>query len=163
MIKSFYIVALLFFSVSSTYACECTCLDDCSFSVVYKARSFVALVKVISYVDYLDEGQTPNSMKVEIIKKYMGEETRDTIKIWGDNGKECRPYIANFKIGDYYLIAPQIMDYQKLKNEASTDYDFFSCSTDYLKVDFEKGKAYGNYSRRKSKIKLSDFEKEINY
>ncbi|WP_418510581.1 hypothetical protein [Corallibacter sp.] len=162
MIKSIYIVALLFLTTDSANSCECICPDDCSFSVVYNSRSFVALIKVVSYVDYLDEGKTPYSMKVEIKKKYMGEKTKDTIKIWGDNGQECRPYISHFKIGDYYLIAPKQIGYHKLKNEEPKGYEFFSCSTDYLKVDIENEKAYGNYSRKKSKIKLSDFEEEMN-
>ena len=161
------IATFLLYPTLSAYACDCECLDDCSFSVVSKTSIFVALVKVISYNDYLGddimgyEGKMPYSMTVEIIKKYKGSETRETIKIWGDDGKECRPYIANFKIGEYYLIAPSVIGDNKLKNESSTDYDFFSCSTDYLKFDMEKEIAYGEYSKKKDEIKLSDFEKEI--
>src|SRR5690554_3436894 len=161
------IVTLLLFSTMSTYACDCECLYDCSFSVVSKNSDFVALVKVISYDDYLEdkimghEGKMPYSMTVEIIKKYKGSETRETIKIWGDDGKECRPYIANFKIRDYYLIAPNLLGDNKLKNESPTDYDFFSCSTDYLKVDMDKKVAYGEYSKDKDEIALTDFEEEI--
>ena len=65
-------------------------------------------------------------MTVEIIKKYKGKETRKTIKIWGDNGAECRPYISNFKIGDALPpFAPNILGEYKLQGEKSTDYDFF--------------------------------------
>lgn len=161
------IITLLLFSTLSTFACDCECLDDCSFSVVSKNRDFAALVKVISYDDYLEdkimgyEGKMPYSMTVEIIKKYKGSETRKTIKIWGDDGKECRPYIANFKIDDYYLIAPSLLGQNKLINEDSTDYDFYSCSTDYLKVDMDKKIAYGKYSKDKDEIELTEFEKEI--
>jgi hypothetical protein len=161
------IVIFLLLSTISTYACDCECIDDCSFNVVSQNSDFVALVKVISYDDYLKdkimghEGKMPYSMTVEIIKKYKGSETREKIKIWGDDGKECRPYIANFKIGDYYLIAPNLLGDNKLINESSTDYDFFSCSTDYLKVDMDKEVAYGEYSKDKDEIKLSDFEEEI--
>lgn len=100
-------------------------------------------------------------MRVEIIKKYKGSETRDTLKIWGDDGKECRPYIANFKIGEYYLIAPNLLGESKLENESSTDYDFFSCASDYLRVNMENEIAYGDYSPSQNEIKLSDFEQEI--
>lgn len=166
--KQFAIIATFtILSTTSTFACDCACLDDCSFSVVSKKSDFVALVKIISYDDYLEreimghEGKMPYSMTVEIIKKYKGSETRETIKIWGDDGKECRPYIANFKIGDYYLIAPSLLRENKLANENSTDYDFFSCSTDYLKVDMDKEISYGEYSKEKDEIKLSEFEEEI--
>ena len=161
------IITLLLFSTMSTFACDCECLDDCSFSIVSKNSEFVALVKVISYDDYLEdkimghEEKMPYSMTVEIIKKYKGSETRKTIKIWGDDGKECRPYIANFKIGDYYLIAPNLLGDNKLINEGSTDYDFFSCSSDYLKVDMVRKIAHGEYSDSKDEIELAEFEKEI--
>lgn len=161
------IVTLLLFSTISTYACDCECIDDCSFSVVSKNSDFVALVKVISYDDYLEdkimghEERKPYSMTVEIIKKYKGSETRETIKIWGDDGKECRPYIANFKIGDYYLIAPNLLGDNKLVNEGPTDYDFFSCSTDYLRVDMDKKIAHGEFSKDENEILLSDFENEL--
>jgi hypothetical protein len=167
MIKSIFIVTLLLFSTISTYACDCFCPKDCSFSVVSKGSGLVALVKVISYDDYLErevmghDGKMPYSMTVEIIKKYKGSETRKTIKIWGDDGKECRPYIANFKIGEYYLIAPNLLGDNKLKNENATDYVFFSCLTDYLKVDKAKKVAYGEWSKDKDEIKLSDFEEEM--
>lgn len=161
------IVTFLLFSTISTYACDCECLDDCSFNIVSKNSKFVALVRVISYDDYLEdeimgyEGKMPYSMTVEVIKKYKGSETKENIKIWGDDGKECRPYIANFKIGNYYLIAPSLLGETKLKNESETDYDLFSCFTDHLKVDMNKEIAYGKYSTNKNEIKLSDFEKEI--
>ena len=161
------IATFLLFPIMSLYACDCECLDDCSFSRIAKGSGLVALVKIVSYDDFLEreitghEGKMPYSMTVEIIKKYKGSETRETIKIWGDDGKECRPYIANFKIGDYYLIAPSLLGVNKLINENSKDYDFFSCSTDYLKVDMDKKIAYGEYSKDKDEIKLTDFEKEI--
>jgi len=154
-------------SAVSAFACDCGCLDDCSFSVVSKNSEFVALVKIISYDDYLVDdimgykGKMPYSMHVEIIKKYKGSEERKTIKIWGDDGKECRPYIATFKIGDYYLIAPSLLGEKSLKNESPTDYDFFSCSTDYLKVGMDEEIAYGEYSRDVREIKLADFERTI--
>ncbi len=161
------IATFLLLSSLSTLACECECLDDCSFSVVSKSSDFVALVRVISYDDYLEdqimghEGYMPYSMTVEIIKKYKGSESRQSIKIWGDDGKECRPYIANFKIGGYYLIAPNLLGENKLKNESPTDYDFFSCSIDYLEVNMEKEVAYGEYSKDVDEIKLSEIEQRM--
>ncbi|MFA7686271.1 MAG: hypothetical protein WCY25_00230 [Moheibacter sp.] len=127
---------------------------------------FVALVKVIEYSDFLDdkiygfEGRMPFSMSVEIISKYKGKEARRQIKIWGDNGILCRPYIANFEIGKYYLIAPSIINSDSEAGKAN-DYYFFSCWTDYLKVDYEKQIAYGKYSWWRKKISLEKFERNL--
>lgn len=128
--------------------------------------SFVALVKVIEYTDFLDdeidgyEGKMPFSMTVEIIKKYKGNESRKRIKIWGDNGAQCRPYIADFGIGKFYLIAPTLIA-ENSELGKKGDYDFFSCWTDYLKVDYDKGMAFGTYSDQKNQIALNEFETEL--
>jgi len=165
MKKTFVLLLILLISVKS-FACDCECEGDCSFSQISKGSEFVALVKVIEYSDFLDQeiydydGKMPFSMIVEVIEKYIGSEKRKTIKIWGDNGMLCRPYIANFEIGKYYLIAPWKIS-ETSDNGVKGDYDFFSCFTDYLNVDFDKKIAYGEYSKKENQVALKDFEKEI--
>lgn len=83
------------------------------------------------------------------------------MKIWGDNGVLCRPYISNFKIGEYFLIAPKKITKENDWGESPGDYTFHICNTDYLKVDNSTGIATGQYSKEKSKITLSEFEKKL--
>lgn len=160
-------ILILFYSYNAI-ACSCECDGDCSFSAISENAEFLALVKVVSFDDYLDheilghEGKMPYSMTVEVIQKYKGEESRKRIKIWGDDGAQCRPYIANFKIGEYYLIAPNKLGEYRLENENIGDYDFFSCNTDYLKVDMDSKKAFGTYTKKRNEIDLKEFEKQFN-
>jgi len=159
----FLIIILISFK---TFACDCECVGDCSFKSVSSGSDFVALVKVIEYSDYLDyeidgyDKKMPFSMTVEVIEKYIGSESRKKIKIWGDNGMLCRPYIANFEIGKYYLIAPSKIN-ETSDNGNKNDYDFFSCYSDYLVVDFNKKIAFGEYTKREKEISLQEFEREI--
>jgi len=156
---------MILFSFNS-FACDCECEGDCSFKGVSNGMEFVALVRVIEYSDYLDyeingyDKKMPFSMTVEKGKKYKGTESRKTIKIWGDDGAQCRPYIANFEVGKHYLIAPTMIK-ENSKLGKKDDYDFFSCWTDYLTVDFEKGIVYGEYTKRKKEVSLVEFEKAI--
>ncbi|PKV49136.1 hypothetical protein ATE84_1153 [Aquimarina sp. MAR_2010_214] len=147
---------------SQSIACDCYCEGDCSFSTV-STGGFVALVKVIEYSEFLefeDDGKLkkmPLAMKVEIIRKYKGEDTRKIIQIWGDDGMLCRPYTDNFKIGNHYLIAPnKIM--KDSENGKRNDYDFFACETGFLDVDLEKKMVYGAYSKNINKISLDKVE-----
>lgn len=150
----------------NSFACDCECHGDCSFSQISSGMEFVALVKVIEYSDYLDQEiigydkKMPFSMTVEIIKKYKGTESRKRIRIWGDDGAQCRPYITEFEVGKYYLIAPTLIK-ENSELGKKDDYDFFFCWTDYLIVDYNKGIAYGEYSKRKNKIALKEFESGI--
>ncbi|TRZ45431.1 hypothetical protein DMZ48_05055 [Robertkochia solimangrovi] len=164
-LKNILVLTTMLISISS-FACDCDCEGDCSFRVISNRNELVALVKVIEYSDFLDyeidgyDKKMPFSMTVEIIKKYKGTESKKRIKIWGDNGILCRPYISNFEVGKYYLISPlQIENSSEEGNKG--DYDFFACWTDYLNVDFDNGIAYGEYTKRKNKISLKEFESEI--
>src|SRR5690606_38300435 len=109
-LKFTFLITCILFALKVN-ACQCECKGDCSFKVIANNQDFVALVKVISFDEYLDrnidghEGKMPCCMTVEIIKKYKGLENRKTFKICGDNGALCRPYLSNFQIGSYYLIA----------------------------------------------------------
>jgi hypothetical protein len=164
-----YITLLIAFLLTNipSYSCDCDCIDDCSFHKVVKNSKLVALVKVISHDNYLSadimgyNGKMPQSMTVEIIKLYRGTETRKRIKIWGDNGALCRPYIANFPIGDYFLIAPDLIEKPFSTNESKTDYEFFSCFTDYLRLDMKTKIAYGQYKKQQDRITLDIFEKTM--
>jgi hypothetical protein len=156
----------MMFSIQS-FACSCECNWNCRFGAISDNKEFVALIKVVEYSDFLEDkiygydDKMPYSMTVEIIKKYKGSESRKRIKIWGDNGMLCRPYIANFEVGKYYLIAPSLIGYDSEEIEWKNDYDFFSCHTDYLEVDFDKKIAYGNYSWWRKEISLEKFERKL--
>ena len=156
------IFTILFFT--NSFACTCECNWGCSFSSISDSKEFVALIKVIEYSDYIEydsgEKKTPLSVIVQIIKKYKGSETKKRIKIWGDNGMLCRPYISNFEIGKHYLIAPSKIEYDSSTGHKD-DYDFFSCFTDYLKVDDKNKIAIGNYSWWKKRISLKKFESNL--
>ncbi|MDT0556215.1 hypothetical protein [Patiriisocius hiemis] len=165
MKKTILIIFVLLISIKS-FACSCECTGDCSFSAISDNQNFVALIKVIEYTDFLEDeiygydGKMPYSMTVEIVKKYKGSESKKRIKIWGDNGILCRPYISNFEVGKYYLIAPSIIENDSQTGKAN-DYDFFACWTDYLEVDYEKQIAYGKYSWWRKEISLEKFERKL--
>jgi hypothetical protein len=160
----YIILVISFILLTSHRASACSCFSSWndSFSRTTKNSEFVVLIKVLSFDEYLEgeimghEGKMPYSMTVEIIKKYKGKEQRKKIKILGDNGILCRPYLSDFKINGYYLAAPI-----PLENKPNTEYEFFICRTDYLKVDISKNRAYGKYSLIRRRISLSSFENKL--
>ncbi|MBW1294956.1 hypothetical protein [Aquimarina litoralis] len=164
MFKYLIFLITLFYSLE-LIACDCECNGDCSFSKS-STGGFVALVKIIEYSKYSEykfNGEIkkmPLAMKAEIIKKYKGEESREIIQIWGDNGALCRPYTDYFKIGKHYLIAPNKI-WGNSKNGKINDYSFSSCFTDFLDVDLEKKMVYGEYAPNMNEIPLNEIEEDL--
>ncbi len=160
MIKIKFTLLLIFAISFNSNACECICTGDCSFKAVSQRSDFVALVKITSYDDYFEMDKnlkSPGSMIVEIIEVYKGIEQRKQIKIWGDDGNKCRPYCSTFKLNEYYLISPSILS----NKENNKEFEFFSCSTDYLKVDMTSKMITGNYTDKINNYSLLDFENDI--
>ncbi len=78
-------------------AAACSCLWGGPFSKVALHKEVIILGEVVSYYK--------NSMDVQVIEVIKGTEDRKTIRMWGDNGALCRPYVTHFPIGTTWLLA----------------------------------------------------------
>lgn len=94
-----------FSSITNVFACSCDYQG--SFIKMSQHTPLVALIKVSKYLSFKDiyDSKTPMSMEVKIIEIYKGKESRHAVTVWGDNGILCRPYLSEFKEGQYYVIA----------------------------------------------------------
>jgi hypothetical protein len=75
----------------------CTCAWTGPFTTVALGADLVALVEVLGYQRH--------GMDVAIIEVLRGRETRSIIRIWGDTGALCRPYVTAFPIGTRWILA----------------------------------------------------------
>jgi len=78
-------------------AVACRCLWGGPFSKVALHKEVIILGELLSYYK--------NSMDVQVIEVIKGTEDRKTIRIWGDNGALCRPYVSGFPTGTTWLFA----------------------------------------------------------
>jgi len=120
---------------------------------VASKSKLVALVKVNSYLTFKNiyDKQTPMSMQVEIVKVYLGQETRKTVTVWGDNGNQCRPYLNIFKTDKYYIIA-----FEQDSKENPSDFAISNCGNYWLTADNVKKIANGPVSEKQNEITFSD-------
>ena len=162
MKQALLIISFLLFPSLKVLACSCSWVWNDSFSRTVGNSEFVALIKVLSFDEYLErdiwdsDERMPYSMTVKVIKRYKGKESREKVKILGDNGVLCRPYLSEFEVGSYYLAAPI-----PINDLSNTEYEFFFCRTDYLKVNKELNIAYGKYSLIRYQIGLEAFERKL--
>ena len=143
----------LIFLATAPLAFACDCESQGNFLTVAPKSKLVALVKVKSYLSYKDiyDQPMPMSMEVEIIEVYQGQETRKTITVWGDNGRQCRPYLNKFNVGDFYVIA-----FKQDSEENPRDYAISSCGDFWLSADNEKKIASGPIGEDQKEISLED-------
>ena len=78
-------------------AMACTCLWGGPFAKIALGQELVVYGEVLGYYRH--------SMEVKVLEVLQGKEERSTIRIWGDNGALCRPYVHGFPIGTRWLFA----------------------------------------------------------
>ena len=159
------LLSIAFYCSFTATLVSCTCHNQWndSFKRTTSINDFVGLVKIISFDEYVDgswsddKDSIPYVMTVEIIQQYKGALNEETIKIYGDDGVMCRPYLSSFELGEHLLIAPSLLD------PSDNSYAFFFCRTEYLSVDMETRTAIGNYSFWRKQISLDSVERNLNY
>ncbi len=100
-------------------ALACRCIWAGPFTKVALATELVVLADVRSYERH--------GMDVAVIEVLKGEEVRRTIRVWGDDGALCRPYVTIFSRGTRWIFALQ-------REPGSGDYAISGCGAFWLAV-----------------------------
>ena len=152
-------------TTNQIFACSCIWQGD--FLTVAPKSELVALVKVNRYLTFktIYGKPIPMSMEVEIVRVFHGQETRKLVTIWGDNGGLCRPYLNNFNIDNYYIIAFEQGSEKGVnanKDEKKTDYAISICGNYWLTADNEKKIATGAIRKNQNAIGFDNLWKYFN-
>lgn len=102
-------------------ALACRCLWAGPFTKVALGTDLVVLAEVRSY--------DRNSMEVAVIEILKGKEERRALRIWGDNGALCRPYVTLFPRGTRWIFA-----LEREREPRSRDYAISGCGAFWLEV-----------------------------
>lgn len=157
----FSLIAFIFFNINFALACSCYATEN--FSKVAPETNLVVLVKIDKFLDHKEiyEKKIPMSMEVEVIEILKGQVSKKKIKIWGDNGVLCRPYLSNFKEGEFYFMALDLGSEQYgHKDEKKSDYSISICGEFWMKADIKKQVAISNF---KNNTKSLSFRKVKTY
>jgi len=158
-------IAVYLLTAPTVLACDCEYQG--SFMKMTQRTPLVAVVKVIKYLTFKEiyYVKTPMSMEVEIVEIYKGKEDRKTVIVWGDIGYLCRPYLSEFKEGQYYAIAFDKGNFHgRHPDEKDTDYSISICGAYWVTVDFGKSNVTGDIdsgNRTISTIRLPDLRSRL--
>jgi hypothetical protein len=93
-------------------------------------------------------------MDVTIVEVLKGTETRRVIRVWGDDGALCRPYVSAFPRGTRWILA-----LKRLREPAAQDYVISICGDFWLEVrgDEVVGRVtVAEHGRIKESVPLAD-------
>ena len=99
-----YQAYLLLLAACPALAQACTCGSWAPFLEASKATPVVVHARVLEYGNY-SPGGYPVSMLIEVISPVRNAKAGEKIKVWGDPGFLCRPYVSNFPVGTEWVFA----------------------------------------------------------
>lgn len=159
----YFILLSAFFVLHSFPSKACECNYQGSFVEMVKDKyqsNLVALVKVEKYLSFKDiyGKPMPMSMEAEVIEIFKGIEHRKTIKVWGDPGNLCRPYLNRFSEKNYYVIAMMVTGKEK------EDYTISVCGAFWLNYNWETKTVSGDINTKNQgtvSMSLNNFKGEL--
>ena len=75
----------------------CTCVWGGPFLTVGAREGLIVRATVLSY--------SAHAMEVEVHETFKGDASAARIRIWGDTGALCRPYVTKFPVGTEWVFA----------------------------------------------------------
>lgn len=135
------ILILVFLPFLSNAQSNCNCGWEGPFVSVAPTASFVAIVKVKKHLSFkkIHDLDTPVGMEVQVVEVLKGNESRDCVIVWGDNGYLCRPFLTRFPEGSYWVMAfHQALDHGGHVGEQRNDFSLSVCGAYWLKLEANK-------------------------
>lgn len=113
------LIAVWFLDIPLGHSCKCGA-DEPFLTVVHRS-DFIAVVRVEKY--YKIDG-FERAVDARVMRILNGTEKRKRIRIWGDDGKLCRPYVTSFPLKTEWVMAlrPNSID-----KEDTDDYAISVC------------------------------------
>lgn len=146
--KAFFLpLVLLFMGMAANNAAACSCAVGGPFLKVAPKSVLVVRARVLRHSG---GSQTAREMDVEVLESFAGKTPKSVITVSGDDGGQCRPYVAGFSVGTEWILAlePAVTDakvardYYLMSEPDKGDYAISNCGIYWLEV--KKGKVLGN-------------------
>ena len=147
---------------TSAHTCDCDYTGN--FLEISKDVDAIFIIRVDGYDDdflaWLFR-RNPRAATFEIVKTLKGVADEEEIKVFGDNGMLCRPYIGTFKEDQYYVVALYKCN-GMLDGESEDDFSISACGEYWLDYNPTSKTVTGLITpgnNKPSTLKLAAFEK----
>jgi hypothetical protein len=114
-------LAILAIALVPGVALACTCAWVGPFTKMALGTDLVVLGEVRAY--------DRHGMDVTVFEVLRGRDPRRTIRVWGDTGALCRPYVTSFPIGTRWIFAVR-----RSRTPSESGYAISFCGEHWLEV-----------------------------
>jgi hypothetical protein len=130
-VKKLVSVAVLTTSILSVgdEAVGCSCVRTTPFLRYAAGVPVVVVGHVRNYGGSSSHGK-PRWMDVQVSAVLKSPEQRTVIRVWGDDGYQCRPYVTEFPIGSTWVFALHF----PMQEVPRSDYTLMNCGETSLSV-----------------------------
>jgi len=144
------LILLVVYLFLSEYAFTCSCINPPTYCETMQSESSDLLIIGFKFMDIY------HGMSIKIVQVLEGNETRDTITVWGDNGILCRHYSSLFAMNDTLIFALHNCDLYGNSMEQLDHYQISSCGVYYL--DYFNGQVIGSIANGVTSLNLNNFQ-----
>jgi hypothetical protein len=114
----------------------CSCMWGGPFLTVAPHAQIIVRVRIRDYHEH-GRGPAPLAMDVAVLEQLKGPEVARDIRIWGDNGALCRPYVSQFPRGTEWILAIHPPRHER---PGAADYVIPGCGAYWLQVHGDRVK-----------------------
>lgn len=144
-------------------AAACSCMWAGPFLKVAPGAEVIVRARVVDY--HGRNRKVDLAMDIEVQEVIKGREVGKRVRVWGDNGAYCRPYVSGFPRGTEWLFA-----ITRLKSTASDpgsapgDYFINGCGAYWVRVEGESATGHiraGNPGEPTQAMPLDELRREM--
>jgi hypothetical protein len=121
----------------------CSCMWAGGFLAVAPKAELIVRARVVEY--HGRNRKVDLAMDIEVLEVLKGTSmpARATLRVWGDNGALCRPYVSAFARGTEWIFAIRPLAASR-EPEAARGGDFYipGCGAYWLRVDADRARGH---------------------
>jgi len=140
MLPALFLLFSFFFIQPQVDACSCLWAGP--FLKVAPKCELVIRGRVSGY--YGEERNIRLAMDVEVLEVLRGKTQENELRIWGDDGMLCRPYVTRFPVGTEWILG---LNGPGSKPGCTPDYAISICGQYWLQI--KDGRVIGNIDNEK--------------
>ncbi len=132
------IFSAFFAGCTTSTVLACTCINNKSFLEVIERADFIVVAKPTNYGEISLFSNIPLTVDVEIQRVLKGDNASQKVRVFGDNGAQCRPYVTKFPLDTTWVFALNL-----LSTGANGESQYYISNCGEYSLQVKAGRVFG--------------------